>query len=147
VKLAKAYEVSTYIENRKAHDAMNVPRVFRELFTRCGEVSEVGIVPLHACLIEISQNWANLGFSGKCPCSFSQAELDARQCQFAEYQAWQEVRALAEECLDTDAEGWIAPQLVITEKKKQNEELMGLYVEKVAGERSTEEAKAMWPFH
>ncbi|CEJ62630.1 hypothetical protein PMG11_11125 [Penicillium brasilianum] len=146
VKLAKAYEVSTYLEDRAAHDAMSVPHVFRELFIRCGEVSEVGIVPLRACLIEICQNWANLGFSGECPYSFSQAELDEHERQFAEYQAWYEVRMLAEECLDTDAEGWIAPQLDINEKRRQNEELMALYIEKVAGERSAKEAKAMWPF-
>lgn len=146
VKLAKAYEVSTYLQNRVAHDAMNVPRVFRELFTRCGEVFEVGIIPLRACLIEILQNWSSLGFSGKCPFSFSEEELDAHERQFAEYQAWHEAQALAEECLDTDAEGWIAPQLDIKEKRRQNEELMSLYVERVAGEKSAEEAKAMWPF-
>lgn len=146
VKLAKAYEVSTYLEDRAAHDAMSVPRVFRELFIRCGEVSEVGIVPLRACLIEICQNWANLGFSGECPYSFSQAELDEHERQFAKYQAWYEVRMLAEECLDTDAEGRIAPQLDINEKRRQNEELMALYIEKVTGERSAKEAKAMWPF-
>jgi hypothetical protein len=146
VKLAKAYEVSTYLEDRAAHDALSVPRVFRELFIRCGEVSEVGIVPLRACLIEICQNWENLGFSAERPYSFSQAELDEHERQFAEYQAWYEVRMLAEECLDTDAEGWIAPQLDINEKRRQNKELMALYVEKVAGERSAKEAKAMWPF-
>ncbi|KAJ6170948.1 Aminoglycoside phosphotransferase [Penicillium chermesinum] len=146
VKLAKAYEVSTFLEDRAASNAMNVPRVFRELFTRCGEVSEVGIVPLRACLIEIFQNWSELGFSGKCPYSFSQEEIDDHERQFAEYQTWQEVRALAEECLDTDAEGWIAPQLDINEKRRQNEELMAMYIEKVAGERSVQEAKAMWPF-
>ncbi|RHZ47802.1 uncharacterized protein CDV56_104518 [Aspergillus thermomutatus] len=146
VKLAKAYEVSTYLEDRAAHDAMSVPRVFRELFIRCGEVSEVGIVPLRACLIEIFQNWSSLGFSRNCPYSFSQAEIEEHERQFAEYQAWYEVRALAEECLGTDAEGWIAPQLDINEKRRQNEELMALYIEKVAGERSAKEAKAMWPF-
>lgn len=146
VKLAKAYEVSTYLEDRAAHNAMNVPRVFRELFTRCGEVSEVGIIPLRECLIEISQNWSSLGFSGKCPYSFNQAEIDEHEHQFAEYLTWHEIQALAEECLDTDAEGWIAPQLDIKEKRKQNKELMALYIERVAGEKSTEEAKAMWPF-
>ncbi|KAI2788557.1 hypothetical protein POX_e06576 [Penicillium oxalicum] len=146
VKLAKAYEVSTYLEDRAAHDAMSVPRVFRELFTRCGEVSEVGIVPLRACLIEIWENWTSLGFSGECPYSFSQAERDEHERQFAEYQAWHEVRMLAEECLDTDAEGWIAPQVDIDEKRRQNDELLALYIEKVAGERSTKEAQAMWPF-
>lgn len=147
VKLAKAYEVSTYLEDKPAHNAMNVPRVFRELFIRCGEVSEVGIVPLRACLMEIFQNWAGLGFSGDCPYSFSQAEIDQHERQFAQYRAWHEVRSLAEECLDTDAEGWIAPHLDINEKRRQNEELMALYIEKVAGERSAEEAKAMWPFY
>ncbi|KAJ5634872.1 hypothetical protein N7528_002714 [Penicillium herquei] len=29
-KLAKAYEVSTYLENRSTYEAMSVPRVFRE---------------------------------------------------------------------------------------------------------------------
>jgi hypothetical protein len=38
-----------------------------------------------------------------------QEELEEHQCHFAEYRAWQEARALAEECLDTDAEGWITP--------------------------------------
>lgn len=146
VKLTKAYEVSTYLHNRAAHGAMNVPRVFRELFTRCGEVHDVGIIPLRACLIEILQNWSNLGFAGKCPLSFSPEDLDAHESQFAEYQAWHEVHALAEECLDTDAEGWIAPQLDIAEKRRQNEELMALYIKSVAGEKSVEDAKMMWPF-
>ncbi|KAJ5368331.1 uncharacterized protein N7496_008091 [Penicillium cataractarum] len=120
VKLAKAYEVSTYLEDRAAHDAMSVP--------------------------QICQNWASLGFSGECSYSFSQAELDEHERQFAEYQAWDEVRMLAEECFDTDSEGWIAPQLDINEKRRQNKELMALYIEKVAGERSEKEAKGMWPF-
>lgn len=67
VKLAKAYEVSIYLEDRATSNAMDVPRVFRELLTRCGEVPEVGIVPLRACLIEIFQSWPELGFSGECP--------------------------------------------------------------------------------
>jgi len=145
VKLAKGYEVSTFLEDRPAHDAMNVPRVFRELFTRCGEVSEVGVVPLQACLIEIFQNWSSLGFSRECPYSFTKEEVDAHERQFAKYLAWHEVQALAEECLDTDAEGWIAPHLDIDEKKKQNEELMSMYIERVAGNKSAE-VKAMWPF-
>lgn len=146
VKLAKAYEVSTYLEDRAAHNAMDVPRVFRELFIRCGEVSEVGVIPLRECLIEIFLNWSNLGFSGKCPYSFTKDEIDAHERQFAEYRTWHDVQALVEECLDTDGEGWIAPQLDINEKRRQNEELLAMYVEKVSGERSAEEVKAMWPF-
>jgi hypothetical protein len=55
--LTKAYETSTFLKNRGAYSAMNVPRVLRELFVRCGEVFEEGVEPLRACLIEISQSW------------------------------------------------------------------------------------------
>ncbi|GLB12524.1 hypothetical protein AtubIFM57258_010206 [Aspergillus tubingensis] len=145
-KLAKAYEVSTYLENRPAHIARNVPRVFRELFTRCGEVSEVGVIPLRACLIEIFQNWSDLGFTGSCPYSFSEEEIKTHEQQFTEYQAWHDVQRLVQECLDTDAEGWISPELDIEEKRRQNRELLTMFIERMAGEKSPEEARRMWPF-
>ncbi|KAJ5203019.1 hypothetical protein N7449_005098 [Penicillium cf. viridicatum] len=146
VKLAKAYEISTLLEDKPAHRAMNVPRVFRELFLRCGEVSEIGVLPLRACLIELFQNWSDLGFSRECPLSFTQEQVDTHDRQFSEYQAWYKIQALAQECLDTDAEGWVAPGLDVDEKRTQNEELLTMYIESVAGEKSAEEARAIWPF-
>ncbi|KAE8316763.1 phosphotransferase enzyme family protein [Aspergillus transmontanensis] len=145
-KLAKAYEVATFLENRVAHNAMHIPRVFRELFIRCGEVSEVGVVPLRECLIEIFRNWSSLSFTGQCPYSFCAEEIATHEHQFSEYRAWNEVQRLAQECLDTDAEGWIAPQLNIEEKRRQNSELLSLYIKRMAGEKSPDEARAMWPF-
>ncbi|KAE8366087.1 kinase-like domain-containing protein [Aspergillus caelatus] len=145
-KLAKAYEVATCLENRVAHNAMNIPRVFRDFFIHCGEVSEVGAIPLRECLIEIFWNWSSLGFTGQYPYSFSAEEIATHEHQFAKYQAWHEVQHLAQECLDTDAEGWIAPQLNIEEKRRQNRELLSLYIEQMAGEKSPDEARAMWPF-
>ncbi|KAL4919143.1 phosphotransferase enzyme family protein [Aspergillus aurantiobrunneus] len=71
-KMAKAYKVSSFLEDRPAHNAMNIPRVFRELFIRVGEISDIGIVLLRECLIEIFQNWSNLRIPGHCPYSFSQ---------------------------------------------------------------------------
>lgn len=125
---------------------MNVPRVFRELFLRCGEVSEIGVLPLRACLIELFQNWSELGFSGECPLSFTQEQIDTHDRQFSEYQDWHSIQALVQGCLDTDAEGWVAPGLDVDEKRKQNEELLTLDIESVAGEKSAEEARAMWPY-
>ncbi|GKZ27390.1 hypothetical protein AbraCBS73388_004497 [Aspergillus brasiliensis] len=145
-KLAKAYEVSTYLENRPAHIARNVPRVFRELFNRCGEVSEVGVIPLYASLIEIFQNWSDLGFTGPCPFSFTEEDIETHERQFAEYQVWHDVQRLAQECLDTDAEGWISPELDIEEKRRQNRELLAMFIERMEGEKSSEEARKMWPF-
>lgn len=146
VKLAKAYKISTLLEDKPAHRAINIPRVFRELFLRCGEVSEIGVLPLRACLIELFQNWSDLGFSGECPLSFTQEQVDTHDRQFSEYQAWYKIQALAQECLDTDAKGWVVPGLDVNEKRRQNEELLTMYIESVAGEKSAEEARAIWPF-
>jgi hypothetical protein len=144
--LAKAYEVSTYLENRQAHKAMNIPRVFQELFTRCGETSEVGVIPLRACLIEIFQSWSQLGFTGECPYLFTPAEIQEHDSQFSEYEDWHTVQKLASDCLDTDAEGWISPEMDISEKRRQNEELRNMFIERMAEEKSAEEARKMWPF-
>ncbi|PGH27294.1 hypothetical protein AJ80_01004 [Polytolypa hystricis UAMH7299] len=65
---------------------------------------------------------------------------------FAEYQAWNEVQQLAQECLDTDAEGWVAPQLDIAENRRLNKELLSMYIERMAEEKSPDEARAVWPF-
>lgn len=144
--LAKTYEIATYLENRSAYTAMNVPRVFRELFVRCGEISEMGILPLRECLIEISQNWSDLGFSGECPFSFTEEEIQIHGRQFAGYENWHQVQAIARECLDTDTEGWISPQLDFENKRNLNKQLQDMYIQQMAGEKPPEEVKVMWPF-
>ncbi|KAL5348084.1 hypothetical protein ACLOAV_006564 [Pseudogymnoascus australis] len=127
-KRAKAYEVSNFLENRPAHNAVNVPRVFKELFVRCGE------------------NWTLLGFVGNCPYSFSDAEIQENESRFQDYHAWHEVQELAKTCLDTDAEGWISPKLDFEEKQRQNKELLGLLIERMAEEKAASEVTKMWPF-
>lgn len=123
-----------------------MPRVFRELFIRCGEVSKAGILPLQACLIEIFQNWSSYGFTGSSPFSFTKEEINLYEHRFAEYEAWNEVQQLAQECLDTDVEGWIDPRLDFMEKKRLNKELLAMFIERMAGEKSPEGARKMWPF-
>lgn len=144
--VAKTYEIATYLENRPTYTAMNVPRVFRELFVRCGEISEMGVLPLRECLIEISQSWSNLGFSGERPFSFTEGGIRIYERQFTGYKDWHQVQALAQECLDTDAEGWISPQLDFENKRNLNKQLQDIYIQQMAGEKTLEEVKAIWPF-
>ncbi|CZT03693.1 uncharacterized protein RCO7_07614 [Rhynchosporium graminicola] len=142
----KAYETSTYLKNRDAYNAMNVPRVFRELFIRCGEVFEEGAAPLRACLIEISQSWEQLKLPGTCPFSFTPDEISAHDVSFEEYEEFHRVRKFALEYLDTDSEGWIAPSMDFEEKKAQNKALFEYYLENLAGGKSRKELLRRWPF-
>ncbi|KAI9369632.1 phosphotransferase enzyme family protein [Aspergillus egyptiacus] len=143
---AKAYEIATNLGTTSAYNPMIVPRLFRELFTRWGEVSEFGVLPLQACLIEFFQSWSALGFTNPCPLSFTDEEIAKHERQFQEYQDWHEAHRLAREALETDAEGWISPQVDIVEKRKQNRELLGMFVEQMVKEKTEEDARRMWPF-
>ncbi|KFZ14671.1 hypothetical protein V502_05960 [Pseudogymnoascus sp. VKM F-4520 (FW-2644)] len=145
-RVAQAYELANFEENRPAYDAMNIPRVFKEFFIRCGEVSEYGAIPLRTCLIEIFQSWVSLGFTGSCPYSFSDAGIQENELRFQDYHAWHAVQGLAKTCLDTDADGWISPELDFEEKQRQNKELLGLFIERMEGEKTADEATNMWPF-
>ncbi|RFU27076.1 hypothetical protein B7463_g9274, partial [Scytalidium lignicola] len=107
-KLAKAYEVSSYLEN--------------------------------------TTRWESLGFTRKCLFSFNDADIEKHESQYQEYQDWNKVQELARECLDTDEEGWISPELDFDKKKEQNKELLDLFINQTAEEKSVEEARAMWPF-
>jgi len=142
----KAYETSTFLKNRDAYHAMNVPRVFRELFVRCGELFEEGVEPLRACLIEIYQSWEQLKLPGTCPFSFTPEEISAHGAAFKEYEELHRVQKFAMEFLDTDLEGWIAPSMNFEEKHAQNKVLFEYYLENLAYGKSREELLRFWPF-
>lgn len=144
--LAKAYKVSNCLENTPAHDAMNIPRVFKELFVRCGEVSEYRVIPLRPCLIEIFQSWISLGLTSVCPYLFSDAEIEENELRYQDYYDCHAVQELAKTCLDTDADGWISSELDFEEKQRHNKKLLGLFVERIADEKTASEATKMWPF-
>lgn len=72
---AKAYEVSTFRQKKIVYDTFRVPQLIRELFLRCGDTWDDGIIPLRECLISISCQWSGLGFSGTCPFLFTDEQI------------------------------------------------------------------------
>lgn len=146
-KLAKAYELSNASENNQAYKALHIQSFLPELFIRCGEASEESVIPLRACLIEIAQAWNDLGFMDQCPIIFSEHDLQKHEQQFEEYRKYHTVHELAREILDTDVEGWIAPQVDFGLKKQQNEELLREVMRR-SNEygKSPEEIRRIWPY-
>jgi hypothetical protein len=118
---------------------MTLPRVFKELFLRTGEAYEEGTIALQECLITISSNWTQLGFSGKCPLSFSNDEVERRRSRFDEYQEWHQIRKVIRDALGVDAEGWVSPELDFEETVNRNRELFETYVQKYSGLLKTRE--------
>ena len=143
---AKAYELSTFRQDREAFEALQVPDVLRQLYHRCGSTHDDGIIPLRECLIEISNTCERLGIPAPLPYSFTDEELSIHEEEFDEYRKWHDVQVLVQRALETDAEGWISPEVDWDKTRTQNRTLLDLFVKKMALDKAPEEAKRMWPF-
>ena len=146
-KLAKAYEIATYLNNRDAYTAKwEIFSPLRELFRRIGDTWDDGVVPLRTCLIQIVENWGQMGFSDPCPIHFTAAEIASHENQYLDYTRWYEIQQFAQNYLDTDAEGWVPPGVNWAEKRSRNKALLELMIERLESQTSAEEVRRMWPF-
>jgi hypothetical protein len=146
-KMSKFYELSTANQHLRTHYAFLMPQFTRELFIRCGEVSEEGVIPLRACLIEFADAWGELGFLGECPFSFSEEDRRQHHQQFQDYRDFHRVQEVARKLLSTDSEGWISPQLDFVERQRMNTELLQEVMRRSNEYNKTaEEIQSIWPF-
>lgn len=146
ITASKAYELRCLLDNQCAYDAMNIPEVYRELFIRCGETWEEGPVPIRACLIAFFNSWHDLGLMGECPYTFSEEDIQIHEMQFEEDEEWAQAREFAKEYLNTDADGWISPEIDFIEKVEQNRALFNLFAERMVGHKSLDDIRRLWPF-
>ena len=146
-KMSKFYELSTANQHLRTHRAFLMPQFTRELFTRCGEISEEGAIPLRACLIKFADAWSELGLLGECPFSFSEEDLRKHDQQFQDYRDFHRVQEIARKLLSTDSEGWISPQLDFAERHRMNTELLQEIMRRSNEYNKTaEEIRSIWPF-
>jgi hypothetical protein len=146
-KLAKGYELACGVENNQAYKAFGIPSFVRELFVRCGEVSEEGVIPLRACLIEMSKMWHDLRFTAPCPIRFSEDDLQRHEEQFDAYRNFHALHEFARNILSTDFEGWVAPQFDFEAKKQRNHDLMQEFMSRSAEfNMSPEDVQRTWPY-
>jgi hypothetical protein len=144
---AKGYELCTGVNNIWGWKALQIPLFLRELFIRCAEASEEGMVPLRACLIEYAANWKDIGFEGECPISFSEEDLRKHEQQFEEYSNYHRVHELARNVLGTDFEDWISPYVDFEIKRQQNTALLEEFARKSSQyDMSPERMREIWPY-
>lgn len=144
---AKAYEVATYLNNHDAYVAKwEVFDPLRELFSRIGNTWDDGVVPLLTCLIRIVENWGQMSFLDPCPIHFTSAEIASHEKQLSEYTRWHEIQDFAQKYLDTDAEGWIPPEVDWAKKRLQNKALLEFMIERLKSQKPEGEIRQMWPF-
>ncbi|KAL9631712.1 MAG: hypothetical protein Q9204_004111 [Flavoplaca sp. TL-2023a] len=144
---SKAYEIATYLNNRATYKALReIDEPTQEFFKRIGDSWDDGIVPLQMCVHKISETWSQLGFSNLCPLDISIRDKEIFNQHSGEYKQWYGICDFAKKYLDTDNDGWIAPQADFDEKKLQNKALLDLLIERAPTENEAMETRRMWPF-
>ena len=144
--ITKSYELRYSLDNRDVYSSLNLPSVFREIFVRCGEAGEEGTIGLRACLTELYRSWGTLGLTGECPLYFTETELLRAEQEFQEYRDWYDVQEFARSYLDTDADGWVSPELDVAEIRQRNKTALDRYVKEMSKEMPPHDARRMWPF-
>lgn len=146
-KMLKGYEVATGAFNIQAYRAHTIPLFMPLLFLECEDVSAAGTVPLRNCLVEISEEWGELGFISDAPFAFDQKTLERHSQDFEKCRKIEKIQKMARDALFTGSEGWIAPQLDFNLKRQQNKALMEYAMSHSADYNLTqEEMQSIWPF-
>jgi hypothetical protein len=94
----------------------------------------------------MGRDWEELKMPGECPYSFSDDEILGHIEEFDEYLDYHKIQDSTREYLDTDFEGWIAPERDFVEMLKRNRELFELCLEKMGNGKTREELLRIWPF-
>lgn len=146
-KLSKAYELSTGFQNNQGYKALHIPSFLREIFVRSGEISEEGVTPLRACLIEVSKAWDELELVGNSPLKFSDEDLHRHKHEFKKYHETHDVMEFAKKWLSTDVEGWVSPRLDFAMMQRENEKLLDWAMHNSSDfNKSPDEIRRIWPY-
>ena len=143
---AKAWELGTYRHNMTIGQSLWVPDILKEVFLRCGNDLDDGVIPLRQFLLQMSHQWTGLGLPGTAPFTLTDQELTAHQAKWEEYCQWYEIQEAAREALDADWQGWVNRRENWKKKQAQNKALFTKFAEKMALENPGMDAAEMWPF-
>lgn len=143
---SKAYEVATFLNDREGWRAMQVSAPLKELFRRCGETWDEGIVPLRETLLEIFRTQQDLGFEEGLSIAFTDEQIAVHSKTFQDYLEWHEMRSFVKQVLDTDDEGWITPERDFAEMQTRNKMVFDYYVSKPGMNKTPDELRKLWPF-
>lgn len=143
--LSKCYEAALVKNHRGSYLALTqVDEAIRGLFTCCETTYKDGIIPLRDYLIKLSVNWDQFDFPADFPYRFTSEEISRHEQESLQYRDWQQLRKYTQQLLQSDDEGWVAPQLDFGEVKAKHEELLELYLKNEATDVSREETMKLW---
>ncbi|KAI9370609.1 kinase-like domain-containing protein [Aspergillus egyptiacus] len=143
--LSKCYEAALAKNCLESYRALtDADTAVQQLLSSTENTWKDGIIPLRDALVQISENWRELGFSGPCPYQISRDDLLRHRLELSRYKDWQKLKTYTQELLHSDDDGWISPQLNFSKVQARHNELFRLFKE--SEELTEEEAKELWVY-
>ncbi|KAJ5180838.1 hypothetical protein N7492_004048 [Penicillium capsulatum] len=125
------------------------------LFRYCYRTWKDGAVAFRHELIEISKDWAALGFAGSCPFPLSSAEeMVLRRKEYRCFEAAQNLKRDLSSLLDVAPDGWVPPEGWEAAKMGNKEMFEGMLEAVLTNKdpdddepiRSERDLRNIWPF-
>ncbi|KAE8377500.1 hypothetical protein BDV26DRAFT_281791 [Aspergillus bertholletiae] len=143
--LSKCYEGTLVKHHLESYLALTrADSAIRRLFSSTDTTWKDGIVPLCDSLIQISEEWHQVGISEPCPYQIADGDLLKHRLELSQCRDWHELKAYTHELLQSDDDGWVPPQLDFDKVQLRHDELLQLYIQKESEELPEEEAKRLW---
>ena len=149
---AKAFDACTqYLVPKLSRPRLEDEALFRP-FRYCYRTWNDGAVAFRHELIETSQAWKNLGFSGSCPFSTPSAEeLAAHQQEYELFKAAYKLKYDLATLLNTTSDGWVPLDAWEATESEHRETFKGalqaVFTDETSGIVKDEAAlREIWPF-
>ncbi|KAH8724794.1 kinase-like domain-containing protein [Phaeosphaeriaceae sp. PMI808] len=143
----KTFEIVLVGYMRKLHDVRAMDQTLLRPIRYCDASWRDSAAALRQELIDLSQRWTELGFSGRCPYQPTLEELAEHAKQYEDFETVQQLKLFLKRALDADLDGWVPVDKWVA-AKEENARLYSQWVESIKETRSSEDWRThLWPFN
>ncbi|KAH8679545.1 kinase-like domain-containing protein [Tricladium varicosporioides] len=130
----------------KLHKARAMDQTLLRPFRYCDASWRDSVAALRQELIELSQQWAELGLHGSCPYQPTLDELADHAKQYEDFESTQQLKIFLNRALDADSDGWVPAENWET-ARKEHKILFSQWMESIKESGGSESyARKLWPF-
>jgi hypothetical protein len=145
----KTFEVAIKGWIPKLHDAPALDQTLLRPITYCHTSWRDGAVALRQELIELSQRWTELGFSGSCPYQPSAEELALHARAWEDFEGFQTLKLFLVRSMNSNTDGWVSPE-AWEAAKDANQYVFEEWIKSAAQsenpDMNEERGRKLWPF-
>ncbi|RMD41183.1 hypothetical protein DV735_g3962, partial [Chaetothyriales sp. CBS 134920] len=147
VRCVKTFEVVLIGYIRKLHDARAMDQTLLRPIRYCDASWRDSAAALRQELIDLSQQWTELGLSGRCPYQPTSEELAEHAKQYEDFETAQQLKLFLRRALEAESDGWV-PADKWAAAREENERLFSQWVESIEETRGRDDWRTqLWPFN